>query len=156
MSLEKTNQLLQLHDSTRELSSEQVEQIAEHAEIVEFPSGHTIHSYDSPMKGLLLLSSGEVELLVTTPDGSSQPIQYLGRDDQLGLLSLFQTEPFPITVNAIQQTTGILIRTPEVITLLQALPLWRRAMMTRIGPRLRTVLQREKRRRRPRVVTFLH
>ena len=156
MSLEKTTQLLKLHLSAHDLSDEQRKLIAESAQVVEYESGQSVHSLDSPLDGLLLLLTGEVELSVTAPDGSSQAIQFLGRDDQLGLLSLHQTEPFPVEVKAVQPTTAIFIPKSDAVQLLQDLPLWRRCLMQHLGPRLRNVLAHEKRRRRPRVVTFLH
>jgi predicted acylesterase/phospholipase RssA/CRP-like cAMP-binding protein len=150
------SQLLRLHLSTSELSDDQVDQIAAHSELVEYKAGATVHSVDSPLPGLLLVEAGELEMLAVASDGSEQAIQYLGRDDQLGLLALFQTEPFPVIVRALQRCKGVMINKEAAIELLQELPLWRRAMMRRIGPRLRTILAREKRRRQPRVVTFLH
>jgi NTE family protein len=153
---ENTIDLLAFHRSTQGLDQQQIRQIASCAEVISYRAGHRVHASGSMAESLLLIMSGELEMSVSLADGSDQPIQYIGRDDQFGFLAIHDTEPIPVTVNATQDTVVICVAKPDAVRLLQEVPLWRRSLMRSIGPRLRQAFIEQKQKKRPRVVAVIH
>ena len=90
---DKTFQILEIHQSTRNLADQQIRRIASCGDVVEYRSGEIVHRPDQTVTYLLLIVSGELEISACDIDDSRRPIQYIGRDDQYGLLAMFQEKP---------------------------------------------------------------
>lgn len=149
-------QLLRVHGSSRGLDEQQLRLLAGHAELVRYREGDVLQQAGEYVNALLLIVNGRLKMSAVGPGGGERPILYLGRDDQFGLLSLFEEVPTPIAVVANEPTTVLRIAKQSALQLIRDVPLWGRNLLQSLGPRLRETLLDDKCRRQPRVVGMIH
>ena len=149
-------ELLRVHKSTNGLDAEQLHRLADHVEIVRCQEGDIIHRLDNTVEALLLVVTGRLKMSTVSATGVEKTVQYVGRDDQFGLLALANEEPFPIQVTAEQNAKLLRIPKDAALQLLSDLPLWGRNLLRSVGPRLLESVLNVKQPRRRRVIALIH
>ncbi len=104
----------------------------------EYPAGATLLRQGETGVGLFILTSGQVNVTQTAPDGSTRDLGAFGRGDVLGEMSLLDDQPRTATVIASDLTTAIVIPVWDFRAALRESP--------EIGIKLLAVLSRRLRR----------
>lgn len=148
--------LVRMHRSSRGLSDEQIDSLAEHCEVVDVVAGERVHESTMSVESLLLIVRGGLRLSFRSIQGDEVTVAYLGKDDQFGLFALTQVEPLPISVTA--EEPSLILRLPGDVAdqLFTEIPLWRHNLLQSLGPRLRESFLGDKHRKRQRFVVFVH
>ncbi len=148
--------LLRLHRSSRGLDEQQVNLIAQHAEVILADHGQVLQGPDESTDALMLVVSGQLSLALVLPGGDEKTIMFFGRDDQIGLLTIIQDDPIPSRVVALQRSLVLRIPRESAIKLMHDLPLWNRNLLKSLAPKLRDAFLGEKRQKRARMIALVH
>lgn len=148
--------MVRAHRSSRGLGDDELEVLAEMAEVEEFQVGDLIHPADKKVDAIYLINRGSVRLSVRLDAGIEKPVLYMGKDEQFGLFALTQDEP-PM-MDVIAEEPCLVLRYPreEAEELLIELPLWRHNLLQALGPAIRQSCLGIKRHRKRRVITMVH
>jgi CRP-like cAMP-binding protein len=149
-------ELLRLHSSTRGLDDEQLRHLAAHSSVARFEEGQFAHRANDPLDHLLLIVRGQFKIAASLPNGSRKTIQYVGADEQFGLLALSEQELLPVDLVAEQNSVAVRISVENAPELLNDLPLWRRQLLGSLLPRLRESISDGKRRKPRRIIGMVH
>ena len=156
MELPKPAKVLIMHRSTLGLEPGQIDQIAQQAQVVRASEGQEVHPPDQTPDALTLVITGNLSMSLVLPTGRDRTIQYLGRDDHFGLLTMLQGEPVPLRVVANQRSLLVRIPVESAVRLMREIPLWGHNLLRALGPKIRDSFLGEKRQRRPRIVGLIH
>ncbi len=148
--------LLNMHRSTRGLSEEEINAIAQQIEVVRLEEDEVVYRPDQQTQALLLVVTGRLRISAPLPSGAEKTILYVGRDEQFGLIAMMQDEPFPLTVVADFHSTLLRIPREAAIQLIHQIPLWERNLLQSLGPQFRDSLLGERRFKKPRIVALIH
>ncbi|MEM8668493.1 MAG: patatin-like phospholipase family protein [Planctomycetota bacterium] len=148
--------LLRLHRSTHRLAASEIEEIAQHAEIVMPEEGDIIQQAECAVDSIYLVCAGRLSLSLKLPSGDEQLVLFVGRDEQVGLLTHLQDEPSGVIVRAAHPSTLIRIPSEAAIDLMRRIPIWGRNLLKSLGPKIRDTILGTKKVRRKRFIVLLH
>ncbi len=151
-----TLDLLRMHKSTDGVSAEGLARIAASAEVQRVPAGTVIHQAGHAIPDLILVMTGRLRLVFVDSDETERTIQYLGRDDQFGALSLGLNQKLPIGLVADTKSQILRIPTAEVRQIAVEVPLWKRNLLRSAALGMRSSVLGDRPRKAPRIVSFLH
>ena len=148
--------LLRIHDACHGLSSEEIEAIAEPAEVVHAAVGELVHSADQKFTSLVIVVHGRLKVVLKTSDGRQRTLRYISSGDQFGAFMLVSDDEFPVDV--IVEETAILLRWEKetALQLVEQFPVFRRNLLRKIGCGVRDLVLPRRSRAIPKLVAFIN
>ena len=99
------------------LDEEQLDRLAAHAQIMEFPKKSLFFSEDKSAQGIHVLLSGQVKLFKISEDGKEQTIFVFGPGEPFCLCSTFSDGKLPANLGALEDSR-VLYVTPDEFELM--------------------------------------
>lgn len=125
----------------KDMSPEQLRQLARIAHSRAFSAGETVIRMDEPGATLYVIRSGRVEVVLERPTGNVT-LADLGPGEFFGELSLFDGEVRSATVNAIEETETLTLGQYGVMRMTQRSPELAWALLKSLSARLRSASAR--------------
>jgi CRP/FNR family transcriptional regulator len=122
------------------LSEEQLERVAEHAEILEFPKKALFFSEDNSAQGLHVLLEGRVKLFKIAEDGKEQTIFVFGPGEPFCLCSTFSDGKLPANLGALEDSRVLYITPRELEAMVREDPTVHLTMMRVMARRLKEAM----------------
>lgn len=121
----------------KDVSPEQLRQLARIARSREFAAGEAIIHMDEPGSTLYVIRSGRVEVVLERPTGNVV-LADLGPGEFFGELSIFDGELRSATVNAVEATDTLTLGQYDVMRMTQRSPELAWALLKSLSARLRS------------------
>lgn len=147
---------LSVHSSTRGLSEDEIGMIAEQTEVVRYQEGEVVQRPDRPVDALHLVFAGRLNMVLVLPGNYEKTIFFIGRDEQFGVLGLYQDGPAGVKIIAEQPCVLLQIPRDDALHLMRELPVWNRNLLKKVGGALRDSAFGEKKRQQKRFIAFIH
>ena len=125
----------------RELAAEQIETIAGHSQLIEFPKGTSVFNRGDAAVGLYILLEGQLKLGVTSPQGSEKIISIVTPGESFGEAILFLERQFPVYAQAIMDSQVLLVPKSLIFSMLDSDPLFSRKMLAGLSIRMHQLVQ---------------
>jgi len=125
----------------RELAAEQIETIAGHSQLIEFPKGTSVFNRGDAAVGLYILLEGQLKLGVTSPQGSEKIISIVSPGESFGEAILFLERQFPVYAQAILDSQVLLVPKSLIFSMLDNDPLFSRKMLAGLSIRMHQLVQ---------------
>jgi CRP-like cAMP-binding protein len=125
----------------RELAAEQIETIAGHSQLIEFPKGTSVFNRGDAAVGLYILLEGQLKLGVTSPQGSEKIISIVTPGESFGEAILFLERQFPVYAQAILDSQVLLVPKSLIFSMLDHDPLFSRKMLAGLSIRMHQLVQ---------------
>lgn len=125
----------------RELATEQVETIAGHSQLIEFPRGTSVFNRGDAAVGLYILLEGQLKLGVTSPQGTEKIISIVTPGESFGEAILFLERQFPVYAQAILDSQVLLVPKNLIFSMLDHDPLFSRKMLAGLSVRMHQLVQ---------------
>lgn len=125
----------------RELSSEQIEQIATQSRVMTFPKGQGVFKEGDPAQGLYILLSGQLKLAITSPQGSERIISIISPGESFGEAILYLERQFPLYAKATLDSQVLLIPKNLIFGVLDSDPHYARKMLAGLSIRMHQLVQ---------------
>jgi CRP/FNR family transcriptional regulator len=119
------------------LSPDEIRAIAEIAIEKHFPEGATLFHEGEESQGMFLIAQGQVKICKTSPAGREMTIAVDSAPSTVAELPLFDGGPYPASVVAIDEVTGLLLEKRGFIALCRRYPDVALKMLAVVGRRLR-------------------
>jgi len=119
------------------LNDEQIQQVANAVQWVEYRSGDVIFQQDDPGDSMLLVAEGRVKITVTQADGSEKFIDYLNVGEHFGEMAILTGQDRAVTMAAVMDSKLLELNRPEFKSLLQKVPQLAANVCRALGFRLR-------------------
>jgi len=113
----------------KELASEQIETIALHSQLIQFPKGTSVFNRGDAAVGLYILLDGQLKLGVTSPQGSEKIISIVTPGESFGEAILFLERQFPVYAQATLDSDVLLVPKSLIFSMLDNDPLFSRKML---------------------------
>ncbi|NDV18213.1 cyclic nucleotide-binding domain-containing protein [Pseudodesulfovibrio sp. JC047] len=123
-----------------QLQEHQLDRLASHAEIMEFPKRSLFFSEDNAAHGLHVLLSGLVKLFKISEDGKEQTIFLFGPGEPFCLCSAFSDGRLPANLAALEKSTVLFIPPKEFDAMVREDPSILLAMMRVMSRRLKEAM----------------
>jgi len=120
----------------RALSDEDLERVARHAQVRQYPKGATIFSEGEPSNRFYTIVRGRVKVFKMTPAGKDIILEIFGSGDPLGAVAVYENRPFPASAVALEPTTCVTIERPQFFALLESHPTLVRGLLVGLTHRL--------------------
>lgn len=125
----------------RELSPEQIDQIAAGTREKRAPKGEMLfHKGDTP-RGFYVIVFGQVKLAFPSSQGNEKVVEILGPKQSFGEAVMFMDRPYPVFAETLTDTLLFYIAENAVLDLLQRDPSFARRMLAGLSLRLHSLLQ---------------
>jgi len=105
-----------------ELSEEDLEKLASIAQVKNYPKGSVIFQKDEVGNFFFLIGSGKVKIILETEEGKEGILSILYPTEFFGEMSLLDEEPRSASVVALEDTSVIVIRRDDFLSLLYKRP----------------------------------
>jgi CRP-like cAMP-binding protein len=125
----------------RELAAEQIETIAGHSQLIEFPKGTSVFNRGDAAVGLYILLEGQLKLGVTSPQGSEKIISIVSPGESFGEAILFLERQFPVYAQATLDSHVLLVPKSLIFSMLDNDPLFSRKMLAGLSIRMHQLVQ---------------
>jgi CRP-like cAMP-binding protein len=125
----------------RELATEQIETIAGHSQLIEFPRGTSVFNRGDAAVGLYILLEGQLKLGVTSPQGTEKIISIVTPGESFGEAILFLERQFPVYAQAILDSQVLLVPKNLIFSMLDHDPLFSRKMLAGLSVRMHQLVQ---------------
>jgi len=125
----------------KELASEQIETIALHSQLIQFPKGTSVFNRDDAAVGLYILLDGQLKLGVTSPQGSEKIISIVTPGESFGEAILFLERQFPVYAQATLDSDVLLVPKSLIFSMLDNDPLFSRKMLAGLSIRMHQLVQ---------------
>lgn len=125
----------------KELSSEQIEVMADNCQLHDLPRGKSIFNRGDPAVGLYILLEGQIKLGVTSPQGTEKVISIISPGESFGEAVLFLERQFPVYAQSILESRVLVIPKNLIFTLLDSDPLIARKMLAGLSVRMHQLVQ---------------
>nr|WP_287411507.1 Crp/Fnr family transcriptional regulator [Pseudodesulfovibrio sp.] len=122
------------------LKEEQLDRLASHAEIMEFPRKSLFFSEDKSAQGMHVLLSGQVKLFKLSEDGKEQTIFVFGPGEPFCLCSTFSDGKLPANLGALEDSKVLYINPDEFELLVREDPSILLVMMRVMSRRLKEAM----------------
>ena len=152
---QKYHNLLRIHDACRGLTSEEIESLAEEAEVIHAETGDLVQSSDRPVDSLLIVVQGVLKVILERPGGRQKTLRYVSAGDQFGALILAGEEEVPLDVLVEERAVLLKLRRETVFALAERFPTFRRNMLRKVGCGVRDLVLPRQGRKMPKIVAFI-
>ena len=125
----------------KELGSEQIETIALHSQLIEFPKGTSVFNRGDAAVGLYILLDGQLKLGVTSPQGTEKIISIVTPGESFGEAILFLERQFPVYAQATLDSGVLLVPKSLIFSMLDNDPLFSRKMLAGLSVRMHQLVQ---------------
>jgi len=125
----------------KELNAEQITQIAEHSQLIDFPKGTSVFNRGEAAVGLYILLNGQLKLGVTSPQGSEKIISIVSPGDSFGEAILFLERQFPVYAQAILDSQVLLVPKSLIFSMLDNDTMFARKMLAGLSVRMHQLVQ---------------
>jgi len=125
----------------KELTAEQITQIAGHSQLIEFPKGTSVFNRGEAATGLYILLDGQLKLGVTSPQGSEKIISIVSPGESFGEAILFLERKFPVYAQAILDSKVLLIPKSLIFSMLDNDTMFARKMLAGLSVRMHQLVQ---------------
>jgi len=125
----------------KELNAEQITQIAEHSQLIDFPKGTSVFNRGEAAVGLYILLNGQLTLGVTSPQGSEKIISIVSPGDSFGEAILFLERQFPVYAQAILDSQVLLVPKSLIFSMLDNDTMFARKMLAGLSVRMHQLVQ---------------
>lgn len=125
----------------KELAGEQIEIIAGHSQLIEFPKGTSVFNRGDAAVGLYILLQGQLKLGVTSQQGSEKIISIVTPGESFGEAILFLERQFPVYAQAILDSQVLLVPKSLIFSMLDHDPLFSRKMLAGLSIRMHQLVQ---------------
>ncbi|PPC98183.1 MAG: Crp/Fnr family transcriptional regulator [Methylotenera sp.] len=125
----------------KELASEQIETIALHSQLIQFPKGTSVFNRGDAAVGLYILLDGQLKLGVTSPQGSEKIISIVTPGESFGEAILFLERQFPVYAQATLDSDVLLVPKSLIFSMLDNDPLFSRKMLAGLSIRMHQLVQ---------------
>ena len=122
------------------LDEKQLDRVAEHAEIMEFPKKALFFSEDKSAQGMHVLLEGQVKLFKISEDGKEQTIFVFGPGEPFCLCSSFSDGKLPANLGALEDSRVLYIRPEELEAMVREDPTVHLTMMRVMARRLKDAM----------------
>jgi CRP/FNR family transcriptional regulator, cyclic AMP receptor protein len=130
-------ELLQRSPLLAELSGQELEALAQAADVREFHRDEVIFAMNEPADGLYVIANGRVKVCVSSSQGKELILATLGAGQFFGEMALLDNEPRSASVVAQLPTSAYRIRRAEFDRLLDSHPGIGRKLLKELSMRLR-------------------
>ena len=152
---QKYHNLLRIHDACRGLTPEEIECLAEEAEVIHAEAGDLVQSADRPVDSVLIVVQGVLKVILERPGGGQKTLRYISAGDQFGALILAGEEELPLDVLVEERAILLKLQREAVVALAESFPTFRRNMLRKIGCGVRDLVLPRQGRRMPKIVAFI-
>jgi len=125
----------------KELASEQIETIALHSQLIQFPKGTSVFNRGDAAVGLYILLDGQLKLGITSPQGSEKIISIVTPGESFGEAILFLERQFPVYAQATLDSDVLLVPKSLIFSMLDNDPLFSRKMLAGLSIRMHQLVQ---------------
>lgn len=125
----------------KELASEQIETIALHSQLIQFPKGTSVFNRGDAAVGLYILLDGQLKLGVTSPQGSEKIISIVTPGESFGEAILFLERQFPVYAQATLDSDVLLVPKSLIFSMLDNDSLFSRKMLAGLSIRMHQLVQ---------------
>ncbi|TFW71636.1 Crp/Fnr family transcriptional regulator [Methylotenera oryzisoli] len=125
----------------KELTAEQITQIAGHSQLIDFPKGTAVFNRGEAAVGLYILLDGQLKLGVTSPQGSEKIISIVSPGESFGEAILFLERKFPVYAQAILDSKVLLIPKSLIFSMLDNDTMFARKMLAGLSVRMHQLVQ---------------
>jgi len=125
----------------KELNTEQIERIAEHSQIIDFPKGTSIFNRGDAAVGLYILLDGQLKLGVTSPQGAEKIISIISPGESFGEAILFLERQFPVYAQSILDSQVLLVPKNLIFSMLDHDHMFARKMLAGLSIRMHQLVQ---------------
>lgn len=149
---------LRLHDACRDISPDELQEIAAHVEVIHLPLGATIHSAGQKIEALSIVIEGRLRVSHILPNGDHSTVRFIPPGDVFGAVMLASEEDdFQLEVTVDERATLFQIQKETARQIINRIPAFRRNLLRKIGLGVRdAVLGNRRSRSRSRVIAFVH
>ena len=140
--------LLKLHEYFREVGDDALQEVANNAQLSQYPAGAVVHSEEDPLGIIRFVMKGRLKALRIDAHGNETLFRMIERGEQFGMLVGALSEPVPVRVVALEPSTVLSLDHEMAMELtLKHADLRRHWMRTYAGSLRRQVLRRHSRSR---------
>jgi predicted acylesterase/phospholipase RssA/CRP-like cAMP-binding protein len=148
--------LLRRHPIAEGLTDEEIDELANACQQVEFPTGEVLHVAGNRVAGLYLIGQGRFRQTITDQGGKQILQSFLQRGDQFGGLSAVRDEAVPITVTAVEPSIVLKLDYAEFLEQARRVPRLLVNFIHLIGDVIKQTLRIDRVHRHPKVVMVIH
>jgi CRP-like cAMP-binding protein len=120
----------------RRLSAEDLQRLAEVAQLREIDQGAMLFGEGDPSDSLFLVLAGRVKVFKVTARGTDVILEIFGTGDPVGAVAVYEARPYPASAVALEVTTCVLVPRDAFFALLEAHPTLVRGLLTGLSHRL--------------------
>nr|WP_294841076.1 Crp/Fnr family transcriptional regulator [uncultured Methylotenera sp.] len=125
----------------KELSAEQISNIAESSQLIDYPRGTSVFNRGEAALGLYILLKGQLKLGVTSPQGSEKIISIVSPGDSFGEAILFLERQFPVYAQATLDSQVLLVPKSLIFSMLDNDTMFARKMLAGLSVRMHQLVQ---------------
>ena len=125
----------------RELSAEQIEQIAAGTREKRAAKGEMLFQKGDTPRGFYVIVFGQVKLAFPSSQGNEKVVEIVGPRQSFGEAVMFMGRPYPVFAETLSDTLLFFIAENVVLDLLQRDPSFARRMLAGLSLRLHSLLQ---------------
>lgn len=121
----------------KDLSPEDLERVAHIVYERRYRKGQIIFAEGEPGAAFFVVKTGRVKVSKLAEDGREQILSIWQPGDPVGMVVIFDDQPYPATAEAVDDTTVAMIRVKDFQNLLSGDPRLARKVLQEVGGRLR-------------------
>lgn len=125
----------------KELSVEQISNIAESSQLTDYPRGTSVFNRGEAALGLYILLKGQLKLGVTSPQGSEKIISIVSPGDSFAEAILFLERQFPVYAQATLDSQVLLVPKSLIFSMLDNDTMFARKMLAGLSVRMHQLVQ---------------
>lgn len=119
------------------LEPEDAEELARHCRLRRVRRGQILFSQGDPADYLLVVVSGQLRVLVTSPEGGELVLTVLGAGDSLGEVGCFDGGTRSAGVEALQDSTVMQLSAADLLSLIERRPAVAKGLLAEMSAQLR-------------------
>ncbi len=148
--------LLRIHDACQGLSTEEIDILAEQADVLHVAAGELVHSAGNELDAMFIVVEGRLKMILELPDGRQRTVRYITAGDQFGALMLVSDDELPVDVIVEEPAVLLRLQKDMALQLFKQFPVFRRNILRKIGFGVRDITLPRNRRDMPKIVAFIN
>ena len=124
-----------------EMSSEDVERVAQNARELYVSRGEALFQRGDPSLGFFVVVYGKVKLAFSSPQGVEKIVDVVGPGQSFGEAVMFMDKPYPVYAQALMETLVLHISKSVIIDGIDGDPVFCRKMLAGLSVRLHSLVQ---------------
>ncbi len=148
--------LFKSHDCSRGLSDEELTEISDAAELVQYDSDEYLHRSNQPMTSVYFIVHGRFKQAVVDLHGNTILQRYLTRGSQFGALGAAQADPVPVDVVALEPSAALKLDFETTLQFTRKIETFGLNLTQSITNMVRQALLADRKPKQPSLVTVFH